>query len=128
LRGLNHVEAVITGAAKPVGLAIPEVKGKLTGMALRVPTPAVSAVGLTVQTVKEASYQEIWVKVETASETYLEGNLADTTDEVTSNDFIHDRHSSTFDASSGIELNSRFFYSSVGMTTSEVIQTGAWIS
>jgi glyceraldehyde 3-phosphate dehydrogenase len=98
-----------TGAAKAVGLAIPEVKGKLTGMSLRVPTPTVSVVDLTVRTVKETSYQEICAKVKAASETYLKGILAYTNDEVTSSDFIHDRHSSIFDASSGIELNSRFF-------------------
>src|SRR6266566_2176131 len=98
-----------TGAAKAVGLAIPEVKGKLTGMSLRVPTPTVSVVDLTVKTVKETSYREICAKVKAASETYLKGILAYTNDEVSSSDFIHDRHSSIFDASSGIELNSRFF-------------------
>jgi glyceraldehyde 3-phosphate dehydrogenase len=98
-----------TGAAKAVGLAIPEVQGKLTGMSLRVPTPTVSVVDLTVRTVKETSYQEICAKIQVASETYLKGILAYTTDEVTSSDFIHDRHSSIFDASSGMELNSRFF-------------------
>jgi glyceraldehyde 3-phosphate dehydrogenase len=98
-----------TGAAKAVGLAIPEVKGKLTGMAFRVPTPTVSVVDLTVRTVKETSYAEICAKMKAASESYLKGILAYTDDEVTSSDFIHDRHSSIFDASSGIELNSRFF-------------------
>ena len=98
-----------TGAAKAVGLAIPEVKGKLTGMSLRVPTPTVSVVDLTVRTVKATSYPDICAKVKAASETYLQGILAYTNDEVTSSDFIHDRHSSIFDASSGIELNSRFF-------------------
>ena len=98
-----------TGAAKAVGLAIPEVNGKLTGMSLRVPTPTVSVVDLTVRTVRETSYREICAKVKAASETYLKGILAYTNDEVASSDFIHDRHSSIFDASSGIELNSRFF-------------------
>jgi glyceraldehyde 3-phosphate dehydrogenase len=98
-----------TGAAKAVGLAIPEVKGKLTGMAFRVPTPTVSVVDLTVRTVKETSYKDICALMKKASETYLKGILAYTEDEVASSDFIHDTHSSIFDAGSGIELNSRFF-------------------
>src|SRR5947209_8369737 len=98
-----------TGAARAVGLAIPEVKGKLTGMAFRVPTPTVSVVDLTVKTVKETSYKEICAKMQRASEDYLKGILAYTEDEVVSSDFIHDGHSSIFDAGSGIELNSRFF-------------------
>jgi glyceraldehyde 3-phosphate dehydrogenase len=98
-----------TGAAKAVGLVCPEVKGKLTGMSFRVPTPAVSVVDLTVRTSKETSYKEISAAMKNASETYLKGVLAYTEDEVVSTDFLHDRHSSIFDASSGIELNSRFF-------------------
>lgn len=98
-----------TGAAKAVGLAIPEVKGKLTGMAFRVPTPTVSVVDLTVKTVKQTSYKEICAAMKKASETYLKGILAYTEDEVVSTDFIHDEASSIFDAGSGIELNSRFF-------------------
>ena len=83
--------------------------GKLTGMAFRVPTPTVSCVDLTVRTVKETSYQEICGAMKKASETYLKGILAYTDDEVVSSDFIHDSHSSIFDAGSGIELNKRFF-------------------
>ena len=98
-----------TGAAKAVGLAIPEVKGKLTGMAFRVPVSTVSVVDLTVRTVKETSYQDICARMRKASETYLKGILAYTADEVVSSDFIHDPHSSIFDAGSGIELNSHFF-------------------
>lgn len=98
-----------TGAAKAVGLAIPEVKGKLTGMSFRVPTATVSVVDLTVKTVKDTSYKEICAVMKKASETYLKGILAYTTDEVASTDFIHDAHSSIFDAGSGIELNSKFF-------------------
>lgn len=98
-----------TGAAKAVGLAIPEVKGKLTGMAFRVPTPTVSVVDLTVRTVKETSYEEICAAMKKASETYLKGILAYCEDEVVSTDFIHDPHSSIFDAGSGIGLSSRFF-------------------
>jgi glyceraldehyde 3-phosphate dehydrogenase len=98
-----------TGAAKAVGLVLPEVKGKLTGMAFRVPTPTVSAVDLTVRTVKETSYAEISAAMKKASETYLKGILEYTTDEVVSSDFIHCKASSIFDAGSGIELNKRFF-------------------
>src|SRR5438067_1028839 len=98
-----------TGAARAVGLAIPEVKGKLTGMSFRVPTPTVSVVDLTVKTVKTTSYKEICEAMKRASESYLKGILAYTGDEVVSSDFIHDAHSSIFDAGSGIELNNRFF-------------------
>jgi glyceraldehyde 3-phosphate dehydrogenase len=98
-----------TGAAKAVGLVCPEVKGKLTGMAFRVPVPTVSCVDLTVKTTKETSYKEICAKMKRASETYLKGILGYTEDEVVSSDFIHDPHSSIFDAGSGIELNSKFF-------------------
>ena len=79
-----------TGAAKAVGLVFPEVKGKLTGMAFRVPTPTVSVVDLTVKTVKETSYKEICAAMKKASETYLKGILGYTEDEVVSSDFIHD--------------------------------------
>jgi glyceraldehyde 3-phosphate dehydrogenase len=98
-----------TGAAKAVALVLPEIKGKLTGMSFRVPTPTVSVVDLTVRTTKETSYADIKAAMKKASETYLKGILAYTEDEVTSSDFIHDTHSSIFDAGSGIELNSRFF-------------------
>ena len=98
-----------TGAAKAVALVLPEIKGKLTGMSFRVPTPTVSVVDLTVKTVRETSYAEIKAAMKKASETYLKGILAYTEDEVTSSDFIHDTHSSIFDAGSGIELNSKFF-------------------
>ena len=98
-----------TGAAKAVGLVVPEVKGKLTGMSFRVPTPTVSVVDLTVKTVKETSYKDICAAMKKASETYLKGILAYTADEVVSSDFIHDQSSSIFDAGSGIELNSKFF-------------------
>jgi glyceraldehyde 3-phosphate dehydrogenase len=98
-----------TGAAKAVGLVCPEVKGKLTGMSFRVPTPTVSCVDLTVRTVKETSYQEISAALKKASETYLKGILEYTNDEVVSTDFIHSKASSIYDAGSGIELNKRFF-------------------
>jgi glyceraldehyde 3-phosphate dehydrogenase len=98
-----------TGAARAVALVCPEVKGKITGMAFRVPVPTVSVVDLTVKTVKETSYAEISAAMKRASETYLKGILNWTSDEVVSSDFIHDKNSSIFDHSSGIELNSRFF-------------------
>ncbi len=98
-----------TGAAKAVGLVLPEVKGKLTGMAFRVPTPTVSVVDLTVRTTKDTSYAEISAAMKKASETYLKGILEYTDDEVVSSDFIHSKSSSIFDQGSGIELNKRFF-------------------
>jgi len=90
-------------------LVLPEVKGKLTGMAFRVPTPTVSVVDLTVRTSKDTSYAEISAAMKKASETYLKGILEYTQDEVVSSDFIHSKSSSIFDQGSGIELNKRFF-------------------
>ena len=98
-----------TGAAKAVALVIPEVKGKLTGMAFRVPVPTVSVVDLTFKTTKDTSYAEISAAMKKASETYLKGILEYTQDEVVSSDFIHCTSSSIFDQGSGIELNKRFF-------------------
>jgi len=98
-----------TGAAKATALVCPEVKGKLTGVAFRVPVPTVSVVDLTVRTVKETSLAEINAAMKKASETYLKGILDYTGDEVVSSDFIHDKHSSIYDAGSGVGLNSRFF-------------------
>src|ERR1043165_4739117 len=98
-----------TGAARAVGLVCPEVKGKLTGMSFRVPTPTVSVVDLTVKTAKPTSYAEISAAMKKASETYLKGILECTKDEVVSSDFIHSQASSIFDEGSGIELNNQFF-------------------
>jgi glyceraldehyde 3-phosphate dehydrogenase len=98
-----------TGAAKAVGLAIPEVKGKLTGMSFRVPVQTVSVVDLTFKTAKETSLVEIKAAMKKASETYLKGILGYTEDEVVSSDFIHDPLSSIFDAGSSMELNKSFF-------------------
>jgi glyceraldehyde 3-phosphate dehydrogenase len=98
-----------TGAAKAVGLVLPEVKGKLTGMSFRVPTPTVSVVDLTVKTEKETTYEEICEKMKEASEVSLKGILEYTEDEVVSSDFIHSKASSIFDAGSGIGLSSTFF-------------------
>ncbi|MBM4060404.1 MAG: type I glyceraldehyde-3-phosphate dehydrogenase [Planctomycetes bacterium] len=98
-----------TGAAKAVALVLPEVKGKLTGMAFRVPVPTVSVVDLTFKTVKETSIDEIRKAMKRASETYLKGVLDYTDEEVVSSDFIHDKASSIFDAGASVELNKNFF-------------------
>ena len=98
-----------TGAAKAVGLVLPEVQGKLTGMAFRVPTPTVSVVDLTVKTEKSTSYEEICAKMKEAAEGPLKGILEYTEDEVVSSDFIHFPASSIFDAGSGIGLSDNFF-------------------
>lgn len=98
-----------TGAAKAVGLVIPEVQGKLTGMAFRVPTPTVSVVDLTVKTEKSTSYEEICATMKAASEGPLKGILEYTEDQVVSTDFIHCPASSIFDAGSGIALSDTFF-------------------
>lgn len=98
-----------TGAAKAVTLVLPELKGKLTGMAFRVPTPDVSAVDLTFRTEKPTTYKEICEAMKKASEGELKGILAYTEDDVVSTDFQGDPHSSIFDAGAGIELNSNFF-------------------
>ena len=98
-----------TGAAKAVALVLPEVKGKLTGMAFRVPTPTVSVVDLTFKTAKDTSLTEIKAAIKRASETYMKGILEYTEDEVVSSDFIHCKASSIFDAGSSIELNKNFF-------------------
>jgi glyceraldehyde 3-phosphate dehydrogenase len=97
-----------TGAAKAVGLVIPALKGKLTGMAFRVPTPDVSVVDLTVRLEKAASYDEIKAAVKTASETSMKGILGYTEDSVVSSDFIHETRTSVFDANAGIALNGNF--------------------
>lgn len=98
-----------TGAAKAVTLVLPELKGKLTGMAFRVPTPDVSVVDLTFRTEKATSYEEICQAMKKASEGELKGILGYTDENVVSSDFITDPHSSIFDAGAGIELNSHFF-------------------
>ncbi len=98
-----------TGAAKAVALVLPELKGKLTGMAFRVGTPDVSAVDLTFKTVKATSYQEICTAMQTASTGELHNILGYTDEEVVSMDFRSDPRSSIFDAKAGIELNSNFF-------------------
>ena len=98
-----------TGAAKAVALVLPEVKGKLSGMAFRVPVPTVSVVDLTFKTTKETSLAEIKAAMKKASETYLKDILGYTEDEVVSSDFVHEKLSSVFDAGSSVELNKNFF-------------------
>lgn len=97
-----------TGAAKAVGLVIPELKGKLTGMSFRVPTPDVSVVDLTCRLEKGASYEAIKAAIKKASENEMKGILGYTEDEVVSNDFLGDARTSIFDAQAGISLNDNF--------------------
>ena len=97
-----------TGAAKAVGVVIPELKGKLTGMAFRVPTPDVSVVDLTCRLAKGASYADICAAMKLASETTMKGVLGYTEDAVVSNDFVGETLTSVFDADAGIALNDNF--------------------
>ncbi|EMJ98479.1 type I glyceraldehyde-3-phosphate dehydrogenase [Leptospira sp. WS58.C1] len=106
---MQNIIPASTGAAKAVGLCIPEVNGKLTGMSFRVPTPDVSVVDLTVRTTKETSLKEISAKMKEASEGSMKGILGYTDEMVVSNDFLSSTLSSIFDADACIELNSRFF-------------------
>ncbi|MFM7366034.1 MAG: type I glyceraldehyde-3-phosphate dehydrogenase [Cuspidothrix sp.] len=98
-----------TGAAKAVALVLPELKGKLTGMAFRVPTPDVSVVDLTFKTTQSTTYEEICAAMKKAAAGDLAGVLGYSDEEVVSTDFQGDSHSSIFDAGAGIELNSNFF-------------------
>ncbi|PWC24860.1 glyceraldehyde-3-phosphate dehydrogenase [Brenneria nigrifluens DSM 30175 = ATCC 13028] len=97
-----------TGAAKAVGKVIPELNGKLTGMAFRVPTPNVSVVDLTARLEKPASYKEICAAIKAASEGELKGVLGYTEDDVVSTDFNGEKLTSVFDAKAGIALNDNF--------------------
>jgi len=102
-----------TGAAKAVGEVLPAMKGKLTGMSFRVPTPNVSVVDLTFRTVKETSIDEIDGLLKKASQTYLKGILGVTDEELVSTDFIHDARSSIYDSLASLQNNlkgeKRFF-------------------
>jgi len=97
-----------TGAAKAVGKVIPDLNGKLTGMAFRVPTTNVSVVDLTVRLGSDASYAEICQKVKEASETHMKGILGYTEDQVVSQDYLTSSLSSCLDAKAGIQLSPRF--------------------
>jgi glyceraldehyde 3-phosphate dehydrogenase len=96
------------GAAKAVGKVIPDLNGKLTGMAFRVPTADVSVVDLTARLAKPAKYDEIKAAMKKASETTMKGVLGYTEDEVVSSDFIGESNTSVFDAKAGIALNDNF--------------------
>ncbi len=97
-----------TGAAKAVGKVIPELNGKLTGMSFRVPTVDVSVVDLTCNLAKPATYEEICAAVKKASENELKGIMEYVDEQVVSSDFIHDAHTSIFDAQAGIALTDTF--------------------
>ncbi|MBQ0017293.1 MAG: type I glyceraldehyde-3-phosphate dehydrogenase [Clostridiales bacterium] len=97
-----------TGAAKAVTEVIPSLKGKLTGMSFRVPTATVSVVDLTCRLSKDTTYDEIKEAIKKACETNMKGIMAYTDEPVVSTDFVHDSHTSIFDAGAGIMLNSRF--------------------
>jgi len=107
--GYMNIIPASTGAAKAVALCIPEIKGKLTGMAFRVPTANVSCVDLTFRTSRSTNLAEINEAMKAASEGSMKGYLGYTEDDVVSSDFMGDTHSSIFDAGAGIELNDRFF-------------------
>lgn len=107
--GPQNIIPASTGAAKAVALCIPEIAGKLTGMSMRVPTPNVSVVDLTVKLSKSTSYDEICAAMKSASEGPLKGVLGYTEDDVVSSDFIGSPFSSIFDAGAGIALNDKFF-------------------
>ena len=106
--GLNLIPSS-TGAAKAVALCLPELKGKLTGMAFRVPTPDVSAVDLTVRLAKDTSYEEVCFVIKKASETSLKGILDFCEEDLVSSDFIGATASCLFDKKAGISLNARFY-------------------
>lgn len=116
--GMNIIPSS-TGAAKAVILAIPELKGKLTGMAFRVPTPDVSVVDLTVRLSKETSYEEIGDAMDEASRTNLKGILATTEEELVSSDFIGTQFSCIYDKKAGIGL-SRCFYKLIAWYDNEM--------
>ena len=105
---LENIIPSSTGAAKAVGKVIPELNKKLTGMAFRVPTSDVSVVDLTVELVKEASYEEICAAMKAASEGPMKGVLGYTTDKVVSTDFRGEAMTSVFDADAGIALDKTF--------------------
>ena len=106
---LNNIIPSSTGAAVAVGKVIPELNGKLTGMAFRIPTANVSVIDLTVVLEKSTSYDEIKEKFKNASENELKGVLGYTEEAVVSQDYVGSPFTSNFDANAGIELSSTFF-------------------
>ena len=106
---LNNIVPASTGAAKAVGKVIPELNGKLTGMAFRVPTVDVSVVDLTVRLEKGASFDEVKAALKHASENELDGILGYTEEGVVSQDFVSEPKTSTFDANASLALNDNFF-------------------
>lgn len=105
----QNIIPATTGAAKAVALCIPEVQGKLTGMAFRIPTADVSVVDLTVRLSKDTTYEEICRAMQYAAQGPMKGILMYCDELVVSSDFISDPHSSIFDKFAGIQLNKRFF-------------------
>jgi glyceraldehyde 3-phosphate dehydrogenase len=105
----QNIIPAATGAAKAVGIVLPQLNGKLTGLALRVPVSDVSIVDLSVKLKKDTSYSEIVNVIKKESKESMKGILGYTEDSVVSQDFINDKRSSIFDISGGIELNSKFF-------------------
>ena len=106
---LNNIIPASTGAAKAVTKVIPELDGKLTGMAFRIPTPNVSVVDLTVKLAKPTSYENIKQVFKNAAETNYKGILGFTNDAVVSQDFVSDTRTAIIDADAGIALNDTFF-------------------
>jgi glyceraldehyde 3-phosphate dehydrogenase len=106
--GYQNIIPSSTGAAKAVGLVLPALKGKLTGMSFRVPTADVSVVDLVVRLEKPATYEAIKKAMKDASESSMKGILGYTEDEVVSTDFLGDARTSIFDAKAGIALNDNF--------------------
>jgi glyceraldehyde 3-phosphate dehydrogenase len=105
---IHNIIPSSTGAAKAVGKVIPEMNGKLTGMAFRVPTMDVSVVDLTVRLAKDTSYEDIIKAMKSASKNEMKGVLGYTEDAVVSQDFVGDERTSIFDAGAGIALNDNF--------------------
>ncbi len=105
----NNIIPSTTGAAKAVGLVIPSLVGKMTGISYRVPTCDVSVIDVNIMTKESASYEAICAKVKEASEKHMKGVIEYVDDEVVSSDFVGDPHTSIFDAREGIQLNDKFF-------------------
>ncbi len=106
---LINIIPASTGAAKNVAKVIPDLKGKITGMSMRVPVADVSAVDFTVKLAKETTYEEVMAVLKKASETTMKGILGFTEEDVVSQDFVSDTRTSIIDAKAGIGLNPTFF-------------------